>query len=216
MPAKQLNLQVDRSARVSLSEQIRIGITEAILNGVLTPGSRLPSWIDLAVQLGVSRGTVKAAYERLTDEQLVISSRAQGTCVAQFLPARSPTLTHPDPLPGSSLYQEFFFPTGDFQMGIPASDAFPSSLFSRMLSASARSFMNLPQRYSDPRGEPELKREIAAQLVLSRVSDVIPRRYLLLPVLPVRWASSCMLWVYGGKVPGWRTPAFLRHGERWK
>lgn len=168
MPAKQLNLQVDRSARVSLSEQIRIGITEAILNGVLTPGSRLPSWIDLAVQLGVSRGTVKAAYERLADEQLVVSSRAQGTCVAQFLPARSPALTYPDPLPGSSLYQEFFFPTGDFQMGIPASDAFPSSLFSRMLSASARTFMNLPQRYSDPRGEPELKREIAAQLVLSR------------------------------------------------
>jgi GntR family transcriptional regulator/MocR family aminotransferase len=53
--AKPLNLKVDRSAKTTLAEQIRSEITTAIESGVLEPGARLPSWQDLAAQLGVSR-----------------------------------------------------------------------------------------------------------------------------------------------------------------
>ena len=70
-----LKIKLDRTAKTSLAEQIRIGIAGAIESGVLAPGARLPSWLDLAAQLGVARGTVKAAYERLADEQMVVSSR---------------------------------------------------------------------------------------------------------------------------------------------
>ena len=48
----------------------------AILDGRLAPGARLPSWRDLAAQLGVARGTVREAYERLADsaiERIVVT-----------------------------------------------------------------------------------------------------------------------------------------------
>ena len=48
----------------------------------LDPGTRLPSWLDLAAQLGVARGTVRSAYEKLSAAQLIAASRASGTHVA--------------------------------------------------------------------------------------------------------------------------------------
>lgn len=168
MNEKKFKLTIASDARVSLSEQIRRGITEAIMSGVLQPGARLPSWIDLATQLGISRGTVKTAYERLSDEQLVEMSRSRGTCVVENLPLSSAADTVPEFVPTSELYQNFLFPTGDFQMGIPASDVFPVPLLSRLFAASARKVMSLKQVYCDPRGENELRREIAGQLTLSR------------------------------------------------
>jgi GntR family transcriptional regulator / MocR family aminotransferase len=48
------------------------GIADAIDNGLLVPGARLPSWRDLAAQLGVARGTVRTAYERLAAAQLIV------------------------------------------------------------------------------------------------------------------------------------------------
>ncbi|UAN38277.1 PLP-dependent aminotransferase family protein [Enterobacter asburiae] len=168
MNKNNFKLTIDRNARISLSEQIRQGITEAIMSGMLQPGARLPSWIDLATQLGISRGTVKAAYERLSDEQLVEMSRSRGTCVVDNLPLSSKAHAVPEAVPTSELYQDFLFPTGDFQMGIPASDVFPVPLLSRLFAASARKTMSLRQVYCDPRGENELRREIAGQLTLSR------------------------------------------------
>jgi len=79
---KPLNLQLDRSANTPLAEQIRKGVTAAIEGGVLAPGARLPSWQDLAAQLGVARGTVRSAYEKLSAAQLIVASRATGTRVA--------------------------------------------------------------------------------------------------------------------------------------
>ncbi|HDH1548767.1 TPA: PLP-dependent aminotransferase family protein [Klebsiella quasipneumoniae subsp. quasipneumoniae] len=168
MSRQPLAVTIDRKARISISEQIRIAITEAIMSGVLAPGARLPSWIDLATQLGISRGTVKTAYERLSDEQLIVMSRASGTCVADSFPVRKETRSQPEPVPDSELYQDYLFPSGDFQMGIPASDVFPVPLLSRLFSSAARQVMSARQCYGDPRGESELRREIAGQLLLSR------------------------------------------------
>src|SRR5690348_13735741 len=80
-----LRLELDRSAKTPLTEQIRKGITAAIESGVLAPGARLPSWLDLAAQLGVARGTVRSAYEKLSAAQLIVASRATGTRVADRL-----------------------------------------------------------------------------------------------------------------------------------
>src|ERR1700722_14365141 len=80
---KPLNLTLDRTAKVPLAEQIRRGVATAIEDGVLEPGVRLPSWQDLAAQLGVARGTVRTAYEKLAAAQLIEASRATGTRVAQ-------------------------------------------------------------------------------------------------------------------------------------
>jgi DNA-binding transcriptional regulator YhcF (GntR family) len=72
---KPLNLNLDRRAKVPLAEQIRRGVTTAIEGGVLEPGARLPSWQDLAAQLGVARGTVRTAYEKLAAARLENSRR---------------------------------------------------------------------------------------------------------------------------------------------
>jgi len=53
--ARHLPFTIDRSAKITLAEQIRRGITDAIEKGLLVPGARLPSWRDLAAQLGVAR-----------------------------------------------------------------------------------------------------------------------------------------------------------------
>ena len=81
-----LQLELDRSAKTPLAEQIRKGISAAIEGGVLASGARLPSWLDLAAQLGVARGTVRSAYEKLSAAQLIVASCATGTRVADRPP----------------------------------------------------------------------------------------------------------------------------------
>ena len=75
---KPLQLDLDRSAKTPLADQIRNGISTAIASGVLASGARLPSWQDLAAQLGVARGTVRSAYEKLSAAQLIVASRSAG------------------------------------------------------------------------------------------------------------------------------------------
>jgi len=52
-----LPIQLDRDRRTPLAAQIYSAIREGIENGRLASGARLPSWQDLAAQLGVSRGS---------------------------------------------------------------------------------------------------------------------------------------------------------------
>src|SRR5258706_13462032 len=77
-----LPVQLDRARRTPLAAQIYSAIREGIENGRLASGARLPSWQDLAAQLGVSRGTVRVAYERLIAEQFAIGLVPAGTRVA--------------------------------------------------------------------------------------------------------------------------------------
>src|ERR1700734_428818 len=117
--APALHIRIDRSAKVTLAEQIRQGIIAAIGSGALGPSARLPSWITLAAQLGVARGTVKSAYERLADEQVVVSSRSGGTKVANH-PAgvgRAAPSGEADTPP--ALYEHLFAGPAIFQMGVP-------------------------------------------------------------------------------------------------
>jgi GntR family transcriptional regulator / MocR family aminotransferase len=74
-----LRLELDRSVKTPLAGQIRRGIAAGIETGVLAPGARLPSWQDLAAQLGVARGIVRSAYEKLSSAHLIVVSRAAGT-----------------------------------------------------------------------------------------------------------------------------------------
>ena len=80
----------DRNTRVA---RIYQALREAVLDGRLAAGDRVPATRDLAGQLGVARGTVTAAYDRLAPR--VSSSRApgSGTYVADL------SLTAPDPAP---------------------------------------------------------------------------------------------------------------------
>jgi GntR family transcriptional regulator / MocR family aminotransferase len=169
-----LHIRIDRSAKVTLAEQIRQGIIAAISSGALGPGARLPSWITLAAQLGVARGTVKSAYERLADEQVVVSSRSGGTRVADHPDGvgRATPLTEADTPP--ALYQYLLTGPAIFQMGVPAPDGLPTSLLARLRAQAARAEVAAPAVYPDPRGEIELRREIAAHVALARGLECQP------------------------------------------
>lgn len=163
-----LRFSLDRQGKRSLTEQIRSSIADAIRQGHLYEGARLPSWRDLAVQLGVSRGTVKAAYDRLNDEQLVVSRGAAGTFVATALPTAPALTVETARLPLPELYQDVDSAPKLFQVGVPAQDGFPFKLWSRIMLRGARLAAAEPLRYPDPRGELVLRREIAAHLAVAR------------------------------------------------
>lgn len=171
---KPLKLNLDRSVRTPLAEQIRKGIGIAIETGVLAPGARLPSWLDLAAQLGVARGTVRTAYDKLSAAQLIVASRSAGTRVADR-PA-AVTRVEPPPDPGSFMerYREMTAGPAIFQMGVPAQETFPATLFARIRAHAVRVEASAPAIYPDPRGELELRREIAAYLAVARNIECSP------------------------------------------
>jgi len=164
-----LQICLDRNAKLPLSEQIRLSIARAIDSGILPPGTRLPSWQDLAARLGVARGTVQAAYERLSDAQIIESFGARGTCVARRprLPMTQPKASRHGAFMNTYLQMN----TGPavFQLGIPALEGLPDRLFARTRSSNllkTGAFSSLI--YPDPRGEFALRREIAGYLAISR------------------------------------------------
>ncbi len=158
-----LSIGLDRSGRISLSGQIHGSIRDAIESGQLAAGARLPSWSDLAAQLGVSRGTVRAAYERLIDEQFAIGLGAAGTRVAGR-PLLAAAGWSPEAPPLPDLFYDFNAAPLAFQMGVPSQDAFPFKLWSRIQARAARRAAAAPVCYPDPRGEPDLRQAIAAYL----------------------------------------------------
>lgn len=157
-----------RSRRTPLTAQIHRAIREAIETGRLEAGARLPSWEDLAAQLGVSRGTVRIAYQRLIDEQLAVGLGAAGTHVTD----RPSKAASGGLLPDAGSLQGLFYDLGSpplpFQLGVPAQDAFPLKLWSGIVTREARRDAAAPHWYPDPRGDPDLRKEIAAYLAIAR------------------------------------------------
>lgn len=172
-------LSVDRDGSQTLAAQIHGAIRAAILDGRLTAGDRLPSWRDLAARLGVARGTVKAAYERLIDEQLAVGMGAAGTRVSGWSPSPAVSSAGPVATPAPIGPPDQGPPPLAFQMGVPAQDAFPRTLWSRLLARAARDAALVPAGYPDPRGDPVLRREIAASLAIARGMRCSPDQVLI-------------------------------------
>ncbi len=169
-----MDISLDRFSRISLADQVRDGIAAAIHEGRLRPGSRLPSWNDLASQLGIARGTVRVAYERLSDELLVVSSGSAGTRVVDTLPIGAKSAIRPGSSPMPGLFRDFNSSVMMFQIGIPAEDEFPFKTWSRIVTNTAKAIALSPARFPDPRGEFELRQEIAAYVAIARRISCTP------------------------------------------
>src|ERR1700709_871498 len=145
-----LNLTLDRTAKISPAQPTRRGGASAIEGGVLEPGARVPSWQDLAAQLGVARGTVRTAYEKLAAAQLIEASRATGTRVA--LRPRAVVKSEQPPDAGSFMetYREMTQGPALFQMGVPGIETFPATLFARIRAHAVRAEASAPPVYPDP------------------------------------------------------------------
>ncbi|CAM06091.1 GntR family transcriptional regulator [Saccharopolyspora erythraea NRRL 2338] len=125
----------------------------AIRDGRLPPGSRVPSSRDLAGQLGLSRGTVAAAYNQLVAEGYLIAERGSGTRVTSHIgtPADGATARAPRA-------------RVDLHPGLPSLSSFPRA---EWLAAHRAALADLPNDelgYPDPAGLPALRTELSAYL----------------------------------------------------
>jgi len=85
--------------------QLTRALKSAILGGRVLAGSRLPATRELAVELGLSRTTVLAAYEQLHAEGFIDSRTGSGSFVAHLrAPADAVLPTPPSEVPAPSAY----------------------------------------------------------------------------------------------------------------
>jgi len=168
---------IDRRTRVPLARQIYERLLMAIDTGVLVPGARVASARTLASELGVARGTVEAAYQRLAGEGYLLARGPAGTIVSPHLP-RSPRIrrahaparpatTASEPKRLASQSRPALSPL-PLQLGIPALDAFPRKVWTRLAARRVRATLTADLGYGDPCGEPALRQALAAYLLVSR------------------------------------------------
>ncbi len=171
-------LALDRNHAAPLHRQLHERIREAILDGELLPGSRLPSTRSLAAQIGAARQTVERAYETLGGEGLIVARGAAGTTVHPDLAGRAGRraaavdTVHPPGLDPPALPRPF-------QMGLPALDAFPRKLWARLVARQARCTGGTSLAHPDPMGHPALRRAIAAHLTVARGLACTPERVII-------------------------------------
>jgi hypothetical protein len=152
-------------------------LLDAILDGRLRSGERLPPSRDLAQRLEVSRNTVAVAYERLTAEGFLVSRVGAGTYVSteplgrlrsRAAPAGSGVLpravwrTLPVPALGESTVEH------DFGVGVPDGRFFPIETWRRLVTREMRASTVRSAGYSDPRGHAGLRAAIARHIGVAR------------------------------------------------
>jgi GntR family transcriptional regulator/MocR family aminotransferase len=81
-----LFVELDRGGKRTLRQQLVEQMRAAIRDQRLPPGARLPATRLLAMQLGVSRNVVIAAFEELASEGYLEGRTGSGTYVARELP----------------------------------------------------------------------------------------------------------------------------------
>lgn len=130
-------------------------LREAMRDGRLPAGTRLPGTRDLGAQLGLARGTVAAAYTQLRAEGYLTARPGSGTRVADSVAAPVPA-AEPDPSP----------PEWRFRLtpGLPSLAEFPRRAWLRAVATAAERLPDAALGYPDAAGLPQLRVELAAYL----------------------------------------------------
>ncbi|MBW0134562.1 PLP-dependent aminotransferase family protein [Pseudonocardia abyssalis] len=153
-------LQLDRAHAPAgdLAGWLADAVHAAASDGRLPVGSRLPASRLLARDLGVSRGVVVAAYQRLVDSGVALGAGAAGTRIA----------ARPSPAPEPAGPVVTDTDRVDLTPGVPDLAAFPRAAWLRAEREILVGTDNADLGYGDPRGHPVLRRELAAWLGRTR------------------------------------------------
>lgn len=168
------HLPVDRSSGVPIHRQIYDGLRQAILDGRLRPGQRIPSTRWLASELGVSRLPVLTAYDQLLHERYIDGRTGSGTFVSPMLPddllrsPPAPARPRSGPLQVSAASRSQHNRLGPFRMSVPALDLFPRVRWARMVARQAHALTPARMGYGDPAGAGPLRAAIADHLRAAR------------------------------------------------
>ncbi|MEV4757800.1 PLP-dependent aminotransferase family protein [Micromonospora sp. NPDC049559] len=172
-----MELHVTLTGRGDLAAAIYRQLHDAILDGRLRPGERLPPTRELAGRLGVARNTVSVAYERLTAEGFLVARVGAGTFVgAEPLAGRA----RPRTAPAGAVRPRPLWdriapartdappPAYDFRVGAPDAELFPLATWRRLVAAQLRAATVRETGYRDPAGHPGLRAAIARHVGISR------------------------------------------------
>jgi GntR family transcriptional regulator / MocR family aminotransferase len=134
-------------------------VRDAVRDGRLRTGDRLPPTRTLAGDLGLSRGAVVEAYRRLADEGLVTARTGAGTVVATAARAGGPRPAPPPRPPPVEI---------DLAPGVPDLAAFPRAAWLRAERAVLATATAADLGYGDPHGSLRLRTELAGWLARMR------------------------------------------------
>ena len=187
-------LEIDRSSVLPIYRQIEDFLRRMILNGALPPSQKLPSTRELALELGVSRITIKSVYEQLISEGYVQGKTGSGTFVSEGLDGEKPvvpslgavkkdyfdgnfsqTAEHVSFSKASARYGSIL----PFRPGVPALDQFPIKIWNKYLSRATTKSDITNFSYGELLGSKKLRSSIAHHLADSRGMKVDPKQILI-------------------------------------
>ncbi|HYV00214.1 MAG TPA: PLP-dependent aminotransferase family protein [Pyrinomonadaceae bacterium] len=180
-------IRLDRTAAEPLHKQLYRQIRDELRSGSFTDGaSRLPSSRTLAVDLGISRLTVKRAFSKLYAEGYLRSKAKSGTFVAHPLPETFLTADQPKAtrlfehrsrisgrvraIPDQRVRKQFDLgaleagPGVSLVPGLPAVDEFPIVIWERLRSQVLAQRGAHLLRHASSRGDVDLRKAVATYL----------------------------------------------------
>jgi len=177
MPLQLILQLLDDQENAAEPRQMRLYrlLKSAILDGLLSPGTRLPGSRQLATDQRMARNCVLFAYQQLLAEGFLEADRG-GTRVAALPLTREPAVPKSPRPAATTLSQrarhlppavrgESYLP---FAPGVPDLNAFPWPAWSRVLQRAWSDVSARQVAYAEPGGEPELRRAVAAFLSARR------------------------------------------------
>lgn len=182
-----------RAAETPAYRQLYAALRDAILDGRLRPGVRLPSTRDLARRYALARGTIVTAFENLKAEGYLAGQVGSGTYVSEVLPeallhagpgvrdATSRARRRPRRLSDVAKHAEAFAPSTAptaqaFRTNQPALDLFPTTLWAQVAGRRLRRASIAFLKGCPTAGYPPLQRVLADYLGASRGVICTPER----------------------------------------
>jgi GntR family transcriptional regulator/MocR family aminotransferase len=177
-----MDLHVSLAGPGDRADRIYRQLLDAILDGRLRAGERLPPTREFARRLSVSRNTVTAAYDRLTADGFLVSRVGAGTFVCNEPVNRYRSRTAPRggirPRP---LWRSIELgdadrttPRYDFRVGVPDPRLFPLQTWRRLVARELRPETTELAASPDPAGDAGLRAAIARYVGASRSVRAAP------------------------------------------
>lgn len=175
-----MDVHISLVGRHNLSGEIYRQLRQAILDGRLRAGERLPPTRELAGRLSVSRTTVTVAYDRLSAAGFVKTRIGAGTFVSDGVKVgadngRPTRRLQPESLQPREVWKSvpllkpFEEPARyDFRSGIPDGTLFPYQRWRRLVSNELKRRDRLVGIYADPAGDDDLREAVARHIGVSR------------------------------------------------
>jgi len=191
-------IPLDPSSSIPLYRQVYEALRTTILTRKWAPGTRLPSTREMAQGLMISRNTIMNAYDQLLAEGYLEGLVGSGTYVTRSLPddllyaranpqrslrlseqgrsfSRRGTVITTTPVNASPSPSK----ARPFWAGIPAVDAFPVQLWSRLIARHWNQSSRALLGYGDPAGYWPLREAIATYLETARAVQCSPEQIII-------------------------------------